>query len=86
MRTPNGEETSFDEPGAATSSLARFAVFDTELADANSIGQGPKTVQLARLRLRLMPEREMTNAWIGLPLAHAMEHFELHIQLPIRRA
>ncbi len=69
IRTPNGEETSFDEPGGASSaSLARFSVFDTELRDANSIGQGPKTVQLSRLRLRLLPQREMTDAWIGLPL------------------
>jgi type VI secretion system protein ImpJ len=68
IRTPNGEETSFDEPGAATASLARFSVFDTELRDANSIGQGSKTVQLSRLRLRLLPQRELTDAWIGLPL------------------
>ena len=68
IRTPNGEETSFDEPGASSSSLARFSVFDTELRDANSMGQGPKTVQLSRLRLRLLPQRELTDAWIGLPL------------------
>jgi type VI secretion system protein ImpJ len=68
IRMPDGEETSFDEPGAVSASLARFSVFDTELRDANSIGQGPKTVQLSRLRLRLLPEREMTDAWIGLPL------------------
>lgn len=68
IRTPNGEETSFDEAGMAGSSLARFSVFDTELRDANSIGQGPKTVQLSRLRLRLLPQRELTDAWIGLPL------------------
>ncbi|RYX88625.1 MAG: type VI secretion system baseplate subunit TssK [Comamonadaceae bacterium] len=67
-RTPNGEETSFGESGKATSSLARYEVFDTELRDANSVGQGPKTVQLSRLRLRLLPQREMTEAWIGLPV------------------
>lgn len=68
IRTPNGEETSFDDPAMAGASLARFSVFDTELRDANSIGQGPKTVQLSRLRLRLLPQRELTDAWIGLPL------------------
>jgi AraC family transcriptional regulator len=26
------------------------------------------------------------EAWIGMPFAHGMEHFELYIQLPIRRA
>ena len=68
IRTPNGEETTFDDTAASSASLARFSVFDTELRDANSIGQGPKTVQLSRLRLRLLPQREMTDAWIGLPL------------------
>jgi type VI secretion system protein ImpJ len=69
IRTPDGEETTFDDPAASMGSLARFGVFDTELRDANSIGQGPKTVQLSRLRLRLLPERELSDAWIGLPLA-----------------
>ena len=68
IRMPNSEETSFDEPGVVSSSLARFNVFDTELRDANSIGQGSKTVQLSQLRLRLLPQRELTDAWIGLPL------------------
>jgi type VI secretion system protein ImpJ len=65
IRVPNGEETTFDN---AAHSLARYAAFDTELRDANSISQGPKTVQLSNLRLRLVPEKEMTDAWIGLPL------------------
>ena len=68
IRMPNSEETSFDEPGVVSSSLARFNVFDTELRDANSIGQGSKTVQLSQLRVRLLPHRELTDAWIGLPL------------------
>ena len=66
IRTPNGEETSFD---AAAGSQARFSVFETELRDSNSIGQGAKTVQLSQLRLMLVPEKELTSAWIGLPLA-----------------
>lgn len=66
IRTPNGEETTFDNtPG----SLARNAVFDIELRDANSIGQGPRPVQLANLRLTLLPQKELTSAWMGLPLA-----------------
>lgn len=68
IRTPNGEETTFGDGAELNASLARFSVFETELRDANSIGQGPKTVQLSRLRLRLMPHRELTEAWIGLPL------------------
>ncbi|BFG73745.1 type VI secretion system baseplate subunit TssK [Paraburkholderia terrae] len=65
IRVPNAEETTFDE---SSHSLARYAVFDTELRDTNSVGQGPKTVQLSNLRLRLVPQKEMTDAWIGLPL------------------
>lgn len=66
IRTPNSEETNFED---APGSLARFSVFDTELRDANSIGQGPKPVQLGRLRLRLVPQKELTAGWIGLPVA-----------------
>ncbi|CAK0009213.1 type VI secretion system [Burkholderia pseudomallei] len=65
IRVPNGEETAFDR---AAESLARYAVFETDLRDTNSIGQGPKTVQLSNLRLRLLPEKELTDAWIGLAL------------------
>jgi len=65
IRVPNGEETSFEN---ASDSLARYAAFTAELRDANSIGQGTRTVQLSNLRLRLVPEKEMTDAWIGLPL------------------
>ncbi len=65
MRVPNGEETTFEN---ASGSLARNVVFDTDLRDTNSIGQGAKTVQLSNLRLRLVPEKELTDAWIGLDL------------------
>lgn len=65
IRVPNGEETTFAN---SPDSLARYAVFDTEVRDANSIGQGFKTVQLSNLRLRLLPRKELTDAWIGLPL------------------
>ncbi len=60
---PNGEETTFD---SSANSLARYAVFDTNLRDTNSIGHGAKPVQLSGLRL--IPRRELTDGWIGLPL------------------
>ncbi|WP_077038043.1 type VI secretion system baseplate subunit TssK [Pelomonas sp. KK5] len=66
IRAPNGEETTFEE---APGSLARFNVFDIELRDSNSIGQGPRPVQLSNLRLTLVPEKELTSAWMGLPVA-----------------
>lgn len=65
IRVPNGEETTFDN---ASDSLARYAVFNTDLRDTNSIGQGSQKIQLSNLRLRLLPEKEMTDAWIGLAL------------------
>ncbi|WP_277182558.1 type VI secretion system baseplate subunit TssK [Caballeronia sp. BR00000012568055] len=65
IRVPNGEETTFED---SPDSLARHAVFATDLRDANSVGQGYKTVQLSNLRVRLLPQKELTDAWIGLPL------------------
>ncbi|MEA3084933.1 MAG: type secretion system protein ImpJ [Paraburkholderia sp.] len=65
IRVPNAEETIFDDKA---DSLARYAAFDIDLRDTNSVAQGPKTVQLSNLRLRLLPEKELTDAWIGLAL------------------
>ncbi|WP_296225565.1 type VI secretion system baseplate subunit TssK [Ralstonia sp. UBA689] len=71
IRTPNAEETTFEED--AQDSLARYRSFEQELLDANSIGQGPKLVQLSDLRLRLLPEKELTESWLGMPLAKVTE-------------
>ncbi|BDT68004.1 hypothetical protein os1_21850 [Comamonadaceae bacterium OS-1] len=69
IRQPNSEETSFEPtPG----SMARYSVFDDEVRDANSVGQGAKTIQLSRLRMMLVPERELTSAWMGLPIARVV--------------
>ncbi|PXW24939.1 type VI secretion system baseplate subunit TssK [Paraburkholderia caballeronis] len=65
LRLPNTEETTFAERNG---SLARYLSFDDELRDSNAIGQGPKPVQLANLRLRLLPEKELTQSWIGVAL------------------
>jgi len=70
IRTPNAEETNFE---GATDSLARYRAFEQELLDANSIAQGPKLVQLADLRLRLLPEKELSESWLGLPLTKVTE-------------
>ncbi len=66
IRTPNAEETNFEN---APGSSARFAVFDADIVDSNSSGQGAKTIQLSHLRLRLVPQKELTSAWMGLPFA-----------------
>src|SRR5258705_4917641 len=65
IRVPNGEETTFDN---SPDSFALNVVFDTDLRDTNSIGQGPKTVQLSNLRLRLRPLNETNHAGVGLAL------------------
>ena len=70
IRTPNAEETSFED---AHDSLARYRSFEEDLLDANSIGQGPKLVQLGDLRLRLVPEKELTESWVGMPLVKVTE-------------
>jgi len=70
IRAPNAEESNFED---AADSLARYRVFEEELPDANSIAQGPKLVQLADLRLRLLPEKELSESWIGLPLTRVTE-------------
>jgi len=70
IRTPGTEETNFEN---AMDSLARYGAFEQELLDANSISQGPKLVQLAHLRLRLLPEKELSESWLGLPLTKVTE-------------
>ncbi len=70
IRSPNAEETNFAD---AADSLARYRVFDESLPDVNSIAQGPRLVQLADLRMRLMGENELGDAWLGLPLARVTE-------------
>ncbi|MBW7984867.1 type VI secretion system baseplate subunit TssK [Enterobacillus tribolii] len=66
LRLDNSDETVFSAHD--TGSLARFQAAEEILCDTNAIRQGPKPVQLAKLRLRLVSETEMTESWIGLPL------------------
>jgi len=66
---PGTEETSFDAPLRQAASLARFGVFDADVDDSNSISQGPKPVQLSRLRLRVMLATDAEGGWASLPFA-----------------
>ena len=66
LRLDNSDETLFTQHDS--SSLARFRAREVDLCDTNTIRQGPKPVQLAMLRLKLVTESEMTESWIGLPL------------------
>lgn len=65
IRMPNREETTFD---GRPDSAARYQVFDVELCDTNSEHLDPAVVQLSDLRLRLLPEKELGDGWIGLAL------------------
>lgn len=67
LRLDNSDETIFNT--GTPDSLARFCAVDTELTDSNAIRQGRKPVQLARLRLQLLPESGITGSWMGLPCA-----------------
>ena len=70
-RLPSSEETSFDDEDKR--SLARNLAFDFELRDSNSIGRGSRLVQLSHLRFKLVPKKEMGDAWVGLPIARVSE-------------
>ena len=79
IRMPNREETTFE---ASADSLARYQVFDTELRDSNSINLGAAMVQLSALRLRLVPEKELADGWIGLALTRVhTQHADGSIEL-----
>jgi type VI secretion system protein ImpJ len=89
IRAPNSEETSFED---SLGSAARFSVFDADIRDANSVGQGAKTIQLSNLRLRLVPQKELTSSWMGLPLAKVTSlrsdgsaELELNLIPPVNR-
>ena len=73
MRVQNSEETLLD--GHVNNSLARFLPFEYDLRDSNSgnMGMGSQLIQLAQLRLELLPEREMGDQWLGLPIAKVTE-------------
>lgn len=80
LRLSHTEETAFEDDGG---SHARYLAYETELRDSNAIGQGPKPVQLANLRLRLLLEKELTESWIGIALTrvkavHADGSVSLH--------
>lgn len=64
-RTPHVEETAFED---SADSVARYVAFEEEIRDSNSTGQGPRLIQLARMRLRLIPEQELGDEWLSLPL------------------
>lgn len=71
LRMHNSEETWLS--GDLNASLARFVPFEYDLQDSNSINMGSQLVQLARLRMELIPEHELGDEWLGLPIARITE-------------
>lgn len=70
LRLPDAEEITFD---ARSRSQARYSTCETEIPDTNSLGMEPQTVQLAHLRLGLVPEQELSDNVMGLAVAHVLE-------------
>lgn len=54
-------------------SLARYITFEEDVEDNNALSLGEATLQFARLRLRLMPERELTAEWTAIGLVRVIE-------------
>lgn len=82
-RIAQTEEVSFD-PDAPSG--ARYTVFDVDIADVNSVGMGPRSVQLMRMRMHLLAESDLPAGWLALALArisavHADGSVELDAQM-----
>lgn len=70
VHRPGAEDVSFDDcPG----SLARYSVEDATVIDVNSVAGEPVDIQLARPRLRLVLENDLSDAWLGIGLVRVVE-------------
>jgi type VI secretion system protein ImpJ len=67
---PGSEEVSFDDDAR---SLARYKVDEEEVPDQNSVSGEPAPIQLAQLRLRLLPEDEVPEGWMTLGVCRVVE-------------
>lgn len=70
LQTNQSETISFD---AHEQSLARYAVKDALIEDINSIGGDAAELQLAKPRLRLLLQSELTDSWIALGVMRVLE-------------
>lgn len=70
MRLPQVDEVCFDD--AQGRSQARYGTFETDVADINSIGMDPQTLQLARLRLVLVAEQDVADNVMGIAVARVL--------------
>ncbi|WP_241612376.1 type VI secretion system baseplate subunit TssK [Rosenbergiella epipactidis] len=73
LTVPGHDETllSAEQEGA----LARFIAKEHLVHDTNAIHREPRHLLLAQLCLRLLPESELNDTWMGLPCAR-LKHLE----------
>ena len=69
MRRAHATELSFQDDEV----LARYVAADSEIADTNSESGEPSLLQVARMRAKLLPESEITDAWLRLGVVHVVE-------------
>jgi type VI secretion system protein ImpJ len=53
--------------------LARYRVHEDEIEDSGEVALEPALLQLGRLRLRLVPESELGDDWLGIGVARVLE-------------
>ena len=70
VRRYEADEVSFEN---SLDSLARYRVTEQKAQDTNSTRASPALLQLADLRLRLLLESDLTDAWMALGVAHIVE-------------
>jgi len=73
LAVPGHDETLLS-PARDTSS-ARFEAKEHLVHDSNAIHREPRHLLLAQLSLRLLPESELNDTWIGIPCAK-LKHIE----------
>lgn len=71
VKRPGTEDTDFEE--RIEQSLTRFTVGEVEVRDSNASSNNDTVVQVARLRLRLLRNRDLTDAYTTLGLVHVTE-------------
>lgn len=70
LQNNQAEMISFD---AHEQSLARYSVKDSLIDDINSVGGETAELQLAKPRLRLLLQSELTDSWVALGVIRVLE-------------
>lgn len=70
LQTNQSEAVSFD---VKEQSLARYSVKDALIEDVNSVGGDAVELQLAKPRLHLLLQSELTDSWIALGVIRILE-------------